>query len=138
MTNQDRSRSGGGGNGPGSLAQMLGPNAPGGRAWAIGFGLFFSAFALAGLLDGLRKTSALEIAIGVVMIAAGAWIVSIGVVGVPVKPGRFVGGGPLLPRVSLAPDETSVLHDSASYAFGREGEVSALGAFFGELYGELF
>jgi hypothetical protein len=85
----------------------LGVTSPIFRLFAVGFGFFFASFAVVAWARQSDHDNMLSLTVLLIMVAAGVWIVSIGVVGVPVAAGRYVGGGPLLPRVTLMPGSQS-------------------------------
>jgi hypothetical protein len=110
---------------------------PNARIIAVLFGLVLSAVAAVALTAAVQDASALDWLTGAAMLAAGFWIISIGVVGIPVASGRFVGGGPYLPRVRLMVGEAVQFGDSASYLPGR-GRISSIAAFTNRHQGEVF
>lgn len=82
----------------------------GGRLFAVAFGMFFSGFSMMGTWDAVQHPTALNVAVSAVMLGGGLWVVGTGVVGVPMRSGLFVGGGPGFRRVKLAPAEPIIAH----------------------------
>lgn len=82
------------------------------RLAMVAFGLFFSGVAVVALISNFN---AMGIATSAVMIAAGLWIVGMGVISVKMQDGAQVGGGPLMPAVRLERDEGVLANCTAIY-----------------------